>query len=61
MTEVTGVAVETTRRRHVVRGVAGDEHAVLAVLLGHGNPQIPEAHVVELGLELEAGRLVQQA
>ena len=44
-----------------MRRVAGDEDAAVAVLARHHDAQVPEADVVELDLELEAGRLLQQA
>ena len=55
-----GVQSEPTVGRVLVARVAGDEHAPLAVLAGDHDAQIPEANVVELGMKVEAGRLVQQ-
>ena len=44
-----------------VRGVAGDEHAADLIFLGDRDAQVPEADVVELAGELEAGGPLQQA
>ena len=54
------VEAEAAVGRMAVRGVAGDEHAADLVLLGDRDAQVPEADVVELGLERKAGRLLQQ-
>src|SRR5437773_1609203 len=45
----------------LVASIAGDEHATLAVLAGQHDAQVPEANVVELGMEVEARRLMEQS
>ena len=55
------VEAEAAVGRMAVRGVAGDEHAADLVSLGDRDAQVPEADVVELGLERKARRLLQQA
>ncbi len=43
-----------------VRGVAGDEDAAGAIPLRHRHAQVPEADVIELAGELEAGDTVEE-
>ena len=44
-----------------VRGIAGDEDAADAVLIGDREAQVPEADVLELDVEFVADRLMQEA
>ncbi len=44
-----------------MRGVAGDEHAARAVAVGDREAQVPETDVLELDIELDTGRFVDQA
>ena len=53
------VQAEPAIGRVLVASIAGDEHAILAVAAGHHDAQVPEANVVELGVEVEARRLVE--
>src|SRR5262249_38504694 len=46
--------------RMAVGGIAGEEDAAHLIFLCHRNTQIPEADIVELAGELEAGGLLQQ-
>src|SRR5579883_189616 len=47
--------------RMTVRGISGDEYATDPVSVGDRNAQVPEAHIVELALELESGRLLHES
>src|SRR5439155_26879993 len=47
--------------RMTVRGISGDEYSTDPVFVGDRNAQVPEAHIVELALELEPRRLLHQA
>ena len=44
-----------------VRGIAGDEDAPVAILIGDGDAQIPEADMLEFDIEFRADRRMQIA
>src|SRR5215471_14598873 len=48
-------------RRMGMRGVAGDEDAAGLVSLGHRDPQVPEADIIEVAGERKASRFLQQS
>src|SRR5262249_39463929 len=48
-------------RRMAMGRIAGDEHAADLILLGDGDAQIPEPHIIELAGKLESRGALQQA